>query len=146
MNVETLAEHGKPRIKGNRPRRNAHHAVDWRKYIWNGERLTADSPAVILTNSLDERIQQKLAESEFATPRTLSTLAFSYCPKVRQTVAGNVRTPVVTLFQLARDADADVRFQLAEGLHVPRCILEILTEDDDAWVACRAEQTLNQTD
>lgn len=62
--------------------------------------------------------------------------------EIRALVADNSKAPVEVLWALAADADVNVRYELAENPRVPREILGHLSNDDNPYVACRAQKTM----
>lgn len=45
---------------------------------------------------------------------------------------------------LACDENDDVRYALASNANIPRFVLDRLSEDENVYVACRAEQSLER--
>ena len=62
--------------------------------------------------------------------------------KVRTSVADNENTSANTSMQLAGDANADLRYALAENHQLDSRILDILAKDENPFVADRAQKTL----
>jgi hypothetical protein len=87
-------------------------------------------------------IRSRVAEN-VATPQdVLQLLSSDITADVRMAVALNDTTPLTLLWELANDLSADVRFAIAENPHVAVEILIWLSADDNPYVACRAEQTI----
>jgi hypothetical protein len=97
-----------------------------------------------LTDLLDVGVLERLAESPEASPKTLAKLACNDDPHVRAAAADNAHTPYASMLALAEDPDVDVRFQLAENHNIPRDILKILSNDENPYIAERAQQTLQR--
>ncbi|MEP6757343.1 MAG: hypothetical protein ABJA67_17705 [Chthonomonadales bacterium] len=74
------------------------------------------------------------AGSPKVSSKQLALLAYKKHPKIRLRVAENPKTPEEVIAFLTKDKDPDVR--LAVG------ILNMLAEDDNAYVSCRARKTL----
>lgn len=85
-----------------------------------------------------------IAENLRHTPEILSQLAEDEHVEVRIAVADNVHTSAETLKVLAGDACADVRYAIAENHNIPTVVLMELTQDDNPYVALRAEKTLRR--
>jgi hypothetical protein len=72
----------------------------------------------------------------------LSYLAKHKDPNIRTAVADNPLTPLNIIQLLARDRDVDVRYAMAENHNISRSVLVYLSDDENAYVACRAAKTL----
>lgn len=89
-------------------------------------------------------ILELIAGNGNCPPSLLRKLAKHQSAQVRLAAAENSNTNLETLWQLVNDEDADVRFGLAENHRLPEPILRALSEDDNPYVACRAEKTLER--
>ena len=87
------------------------------------------------------RLLCQIAET-IDNPSLLSALASHECSHVRAAVADNVHTYLETLSLLTADDDADVRYAVAENHNIPIAILERLVEDENPYVASRAQRTI----
>jgi hypothetical protein len=87
------------------------------------------------------RLLSQIAET-IDNPSMLAALARHECAQVRAAVADNVHTYLETLTSLTSDADADVRYAVAENHNIPIAILERLSEDENPYVASRAQRTI----
>jgi hypothetical protein len=65
-------------------------------------------------------------------------------PHIRAAVAENQKVSDAMLWLLVKDEDPTVRYQLAENPHLPLDILRELCQDDNPYVSCRAEKTLER--
>jgi hypothetical protein len=74
----------------------------------------------------------------------LARLARDSNPSVRSSLAENEKTPPESLWLLAFDDCVDVRYMVAESAHVPEEILKRLTEDENPYVALRAQKTVDK--
>jgi len=61
---------------------------------------------------------------------------------VRGAVSENVNASELLIWSLAKDNDPTIRYQLAENPHLPFAVLQSLTNDDNSYVACRAQTTI----
>lgn len=112
--------------------------------LWLTAEIEAGSAMVELTNGIDSDVLLGLAESPAATERILSALAFNRSVAIRQAVADHSRTPFLTLLILVDDESADVRYRLAENHNVPERVLQMLAQDENPYVSCRAQSTLDR--
>jgi hypothetical protein len=87
------------------------------------------------------RLLSQIAET-IDNPSLLAALARHECAHVRAAVADNVHTYLETLSALTSDTDADVRYAVAENHNIPLAILERLSEDENPYVASRAQRTM----
>ena len=99
------------------------------------EHLAKDDSADVL---------ERVAENPGTPGGTLARLAWHHTPSVRCSVTENHNTPEESFWLLAFDDCADVRYMLAESAHVPEDILRRLTEDDNPYVALRAQKTVDR--
>ena len=104
------------------------------------KRLFQNLEAQCLTSNSD-RSTRDLACDKKTPPQILWQLARSGDSSIKQLVVDNPNSDVKTLLALAIDPDPAVRFALAQNHHLPRQILKILSEDDNPYVACRAQKT-----
>lgn len=97
------------------------------------EHLTRNAPIPLL---------ERIAENPRTHSTTLARLATHEDFQVRAAVAENLNTSIKTIWKLARDVHADVRFRVAECYCVPLVVLKVLAEDDNPFVAHRAQKTV----
>ncbi len=95
-----------------------------------------------LTNNAPSTLLERIAEHPRAHSVTLSRLANHEDSQVRAAVAENMNTSMKTIWKLVRDPSADVRLRLAESYTVPIAVLKVLLEDENPYVADRAQKTL----
>lgn len=88
--------------------------------------------------------QLSLAESPTATADILTELAMSSFPDVREAVGDHQLCPVSIRMMLADDEYIEVRFALAENHNMPFQVLEKLSQDENPYVAYRAERTMRR--
>lgn len=106
-----------------------------------------DTPPPVLEHLAKEssvEVLERVAENAGTPAETLSRLAWDSSPSVRSSVAENANTPVESFWLLAFDDCIDVRYMLAESAHVPEEVLKRLTEDDNPYVALRAQRTVER--
>ncbi len=97
-----------------------------------------------LSSSSDERIRARVAEHRNTSLRALLKLVQDISAEVRLSIAYNPKANRTLLLQLAEDTDADVRYSLAENALIPSEILQILSRDENPYVAGRAARTLDR--
>jgi hypothetical protein len=86
----------------------------------------------------------KLIAQNIETPAaTLARLAGHENPHIRTAIARNQSANSETLWLLARDYEASIRYSLAESIHTPLDILRALTKDRNQLVAWVAQNSLN---
>jgi hypothetical protein len=91
-------------------------------------------------------VRARVAENPRTPRQTLDKLAKDESSEVRASLAGNPSAPLWMLRELTKDGSADVRYSLAEDNSMPKQILWILAEDENPYVAARAEKTLQMLD
>ena len=103
-------------------------------------------PSVLdyLARNGNKDTQVRVAENPRTPVSALEHLARSDSATVRSAVAENENVSPDILTILGADDDDDVRYQLAENPHLPEELLVALTEDQNPYVADRAEKTLNR--
>lgn len=84
----------------------------------------------------------RIAEHRNLAAHTLAQVANHPSVEVRCAVVDNPNTNLNTLWDLAHDSDPNVRYAIAENPRVDIAILQMLADDENAYVACRASQTL----
>jgi hypothetical protein len=94
----------------------------------------ADAPPIV----------ERVAENSTTDPSTLQKLAQHEEASVRAAVGDNQNTPNEVIEELACDHSLDVRYTLAENPATPRDVLEKLAEDENPYIANRAQQTLGK--
>lgn len=103
-------------------------------------------PAILdfLAGVDDECVRIRVAENANTAKDTLTKLSQDACPEVRVAVAENGSNDVADL--LSQDECADVRYAIAENTETPQDILIKLQEDENPYVAHRAQQTIQRTE
>lgn len=101
-------------------------------------------PEECYTLALDCRWLIKLAEDPSCAENVLLKLASSPIAEIRIAVADNVNAGVAVLEKLVRDEDCDVRYALAENHNISKELLDCLSNDDNPYVASRAQKTLHR--
>lgn len=97
-----------------------------------------------LSNTTRLPLVKILATNSAANFYTLLKLAAHKDLSVRMSVAENTSLPVACMYQLARDESVDVRYALAENYYILEPVLELLSQDENPYVACRAQKTLGR--
>jgi hypothetical protein len=90
-----------------------------------------------------EHALKLIAQSVDTPAATLNRLAGHENPHIRTAVARNQSANSETLWILARDYEASIRYSLAESTHTPLDILRALTKDRNQLVAWVAQNSLN---
>jgi len=91
---------------------------------------------------LEKRTLEQMA-LDLSTPKVLlERLAAHPLAEIRAAVSDNINTPLYTIWLLARDLDADVRYQIAENHRFPEALIGSLIDDENPYVAGRAQKTL----
>ena len=106
-----------------------------------------DTPPPVLEHLAREssvEVLERVAENPHTPTDTLARLAWDSSPSVRSSVAENENTPVESFWLLAFDDCIDVRYMVAESAHVPEEILKRLIEDENPYVALRAQTTVEK--
>src|SRR4030095_3780333 len=106
-----------------------------------------DTPPPVLEHLAKEssiEVLERVAENPCTPTDTLARLAWDSSPSVRSSVAENENTPEESFWLLAFDDCVDVRYMVAESAHVPEEILKRLIEDDNPYVALRAQRTVEK--
>lgn len=109
--------------------------------------VSPESPAAVLEHMIDlvdDKIRERIAENPQTPWQALAKLAFSEDPKVRVAVAENENTPPEITYMLASDPHVDVRYAMAENSRTAIQILNFLSQDENCYVASRAQRTLQQ--
>lgn len=112
------------------------------RYIVAGNPNTPKEVLAKLANDVLESIRRRVAENPRTPVTSLVAMARDPDVDVRLSVAENPNTPPQILEQLANDDCVDVRYGVAENPHIPVDLLQMLTEDENPYVACRAQKTL----
>ncbi len=95
-----------------------------------------------LTRNAPTPLLERIGEHPRAHSTTLARLAVHSDSQVRASVAENLNASMKTIWNLVRDPSPDVRLRLAESYTVPIAILRVLAEDENPYVASRAQTTL----
>src|SRR6185437_808376 len=90
----------------------------------------------------DRQLLIRIAENPQTPAPTLETLSAHQDSEVRVAVADNKATPLPILLQMLSGGDVDIRYRMAENPELPAKMLNQLTEDENAYVASRAQRTL----
>lgn len=109
--------------------------------------VSPESPAAVLEHMIgcvDDSIRERIAENPQTPWQALAKLAFSEDAKIRLAVAENSNAPPEITYMLASDVHVDVRYAMAENSRTPIQILQFLSQDDNCYVASRAQRTLQQ--
>jgi len=107
------------------------------------------APAEVLAQveilpKLDKRTLERMATDPSTPIVLLERLAAHPIGDVRAAVADNQNTPMHSMWALSTDADADVRYQLAENHSLPVDLICFLFNDENPYVASRAQQTFHR--
>lgn len=89
-------------------------------------------------------IVQRVAENTQTPEPVMEKLASHENVDVRNAIAQNKNAPNSTVEPLSADTDPTVRFSIAENPSTPLEVLARLVDDENAYVAERAKQTLNR--
>lgn len=89
-------------------------------------------------------LQERIAEHPGTPAEILEDLAGSIYSDVRAAIADNPNAPECLLQKLAFDQCVDVRFRLAENCNLSTQLLELLSQDENPFVANRAQRSLTQ--
>ncbi len=96
-------------------------------------------------NMQDQKQRQLLiAESPSATAEILAELALSAFVEVREAVADHKACPASVHIMFLQDDCIELRYAMAENHNLNTLVLEKLAEDDNPFVAARAEQTMRR--
>jgi len=87
---------------------------------------------------------KELAEHQDTSSYTLGELAAHADIDVRTAVADQKHTLRATMMILAKDVSADLKYAIAENHNIHADVLNMLTEDDNPFVAHRARRTLER--
>jgi hypothetical protein len=91
-----------------------------------------------------DHLAKRVAEHPRAEASTLNQLALHEHYEVRAALADNQNIPLDLQWQLAQDIHPDVRFSLAQCYHIDQNVLTSLLDDDNPFVAHRAQITLQR--
>lgn len=117
---------------------------DWlQDYLAAGNAKTGASALRKLASSSVDRVRLRVAENQRTPQDVLTFLASDHNPDVRTAVALNTSTPKALRKRLATDMDPSVRYAIAEDPNTDRDILLHLCDDANAYVAVRAQRTLD---
>jgi hypothetical protein len=112
------------------------------RYLLAGSSDTAIEILIALAGDTSARVRRRVAENPHAPTSLLIKLAQDADPDVRLALAENSSTPEEIIRALAKDEHLDVRFGLAENYRAPLVVLHMLVDDNNPYVAARAEKTL----
>ena len=90
----------------------------------------------------DEFVLVYVSENSNTPADALEMLSHHPCPEVRIGVADNRAASEEIITRLVFDESVDVRYSVAENHNTPNHLLEILAEDQNPWVAHRAQRTI----
>ncbi|MBU6453434.1 MAG: hypothetical protein KGS72_16760 [Cyanobacteria bacterium REEB67] len=111
-------------------------------YLLAGNTETSPVKLSRLSHSRYVRIRCRVAENPAASRALLLALSGDLEADVRIAVANNPNAPQSLLAYLAADSCVDVRYALAENYQLPPRLLRKLAEDENPYVAARAQRTL----
>jgi hypothetical protein len=133
------------RKEGLRRHRKHLRLVEPDHYAYSGPSIVPSPPpvAVSIVNTA-MFILERLAIDPCTPPSFLQQIAEHPDADLRAIVAENQNAPLEVIEMLARDSDVNVRYQLAENHNISVIVLHSLSQDDNAYVACRAQQTLER--
>lgn len=97
----------------------------------------------LLAQRTECAVLERVAENPNTSFHTLAQLAKSVYAEVRAAIADNPRARDM-LFILATDHHPDVRYRVAENARSPSGLLKQLCEDENPYVAYRAQATINR--
>lgn len=83
-----------------------------------------------------------MAANRNTPEKTLRHLSNHVNSEVRLAVAENQSTPIAVLLEMAHHPDCDLRYGMAENTNLPLQVLELLAEDENPFVSCRAQESL----
>lgn len=86
----------------------------------------------------------KLAQDENTSISLLSELVREANIKVKEALLDNPCLPSFISYDLAKDESPDIRFELASNPYTTGGILRMLVNDENPYVASRAERTLER--
>jgi hypothetical protein len=86
----------------------------------------------------------RIAENSSVPASMLEQLAMHNNPCIREAVADNINTPIDSLWLLSLDECCDIRYAMAENHNLPLAILDSLSQDNNPYVAHRAQRTLDR--
>jgi hypothetical protein len=95
-----------------------------------------------LAHSDDVQIKRMIAENRRTPSSVLRSLVQDKDENVRLGAAENPSLPYSALLACINDPAADLRYALAENHSLPFSILQLLSQDENPYVACRAAETL----
>ena len=131
---------------------SAHHLNSFEQYpcshaliSFAPEDIEDEAPEQItneILTRLDKSTLEKIATYSSTPHSVLEILSKHDHADVRGAVSENVNASELLIWSLAKDNDPTVRYQLAENPHLPFAVLQSLTNDDNSYVACRAQTTI----
>jgi len=114
----------------------------FQSYVQAGDPQATSEVLKAFANHEDYRVRRRVAEN-IATPvRVLVALAKDPEVEVRIAVGTNVSTPAYIQLRLCFDQDLSVRLGLAQEAPAVGMILDMLIDDDNAWIANQAKRTI----
>jgi len=113
-------------------------------YAYSGSKIAPPPTVAVSIVNTAMFILERLAIDPFTPPTFLQQIAEHPDGDLRAIVAENQNTPIQVIEMLAKDSDVNVRYQLAENHNISVIVLQTLSQDDNAYVACRAQQTLER--
>lgn len=113
------------------------------EYFEAGRRNTSSRLLSKLAKSPCPKIRARVAENPASPSRLIEALSQDDNEDVRIGIGYNPSTPIATLWNLAMDQHLDVRFSLAENANTIPLILLWLSEDDNPYIAQRAQTTMS---
>jgi hypothetical protein len=112
------------------------------RYMVAGNPTTPSSVLNYLADDKDARVVRRVAENRNTHASTLARLAMTGDDTVRMGICENPSAPELVLLSLTRDPHVDVRYALAENVHAPVSVIELLSLDENPYIASRANRTL----
>ncbi|MBX9690470.1 MAG: hypothetical protein K2X27_27390 [Candidatus Obscuribacterales bacterium] len=110
----------------------------------SARRAVRTDEIMLLATSSDKTSRSRVAENPDSPDSLLKMMARDLNWEVRAAVALNANASLETLEFLTNDPDPNVRLTLALDSCLPNPILEMLIEDENAYVAFYARRTLEK--
>lgn len=95
-----------------------------------------------MANVTSHKTLEFMASNKATPEKMLRHLSSHASSEIRMAIAENSATPLAVLMDMAHQPDADLRFSMAENPNLPEQVLELLGEDDNPYVCCKARETL----
>lgn len=111
-------------------------------YVMASNPYTPKTVLAKLSHAEQEDIRRQVASNIQTPSRVLEELSRDSNWEVRLSVGLNPITPLSIICRLCQDEDISVRLGMADCVDTQEDILEILHNDTNPYVACKAEETL----